>query len=377
MPGRKRICFVTASPLTVKAFLGDQIAALAREHDITVVTHLDDGERLDALEGVARVLSVPIERRIAPLRDLAALVRLVRLFRKSRFAAVQSVTPKAGLLTMLAGLMCGVPVRVHIFTGQVWVTRRRIARWFLKLMDRVTAWCATQVLVDSPSQRNFLLAEGVVSADKSRVLGKGSICGVDTDRFRPNRQARARVRQALGIDDTTVVFLYLGRLNADKGLLDLARAFTAPGLRGTALLVVGPDEEHIRPKMHEICGGTRLIFLDYTPTPHDYMAAADVFCLPSYREGFGSTIIEAAACGVPAIGSRIYGIIDAVVEGETGLLHAPGDPGDLARKMEILTADPGTRERLGTTARQRAISEFSRHALTHEFVAFYHTTLGE
>jgi len=88
MPGRKRICFVTASPLTVKAFLGDQIAALAREHDITVVTHLDDGERLDALEGVARVLSVPIERRVIPLRDLAALARLVRLFRESPDVAI-------------------------------------------------------------------------------------------------------------------------------------------------------------------------------------------------------------------------------------------------------------------------------------------------
>jgi glycosyltransferase involved in cell wall biosynthesis len=374
---RARICFVVASPLTVKAFLSDQIAALAREHAVTVVSNLESGEQLESISGTARVLSVPIERRIAPLRDLAALVRLTLLFRRSRFAAVQSVTPKAGLLAMLAGFLSRVPVRVHVFTGQVWVTRRGVTRWFLKLMDRVIASCATHVLADSPSQREFLLAQGVVSAQKSRVLGKGSICGVDTGRFRPDRQARSRVRNALGIDDTTVVFLYLGRLNADKGLLDLARAYAAPGLRDTALLVVGPDEERIRPKMHEICRGARLIFLDYTPAPQDYMAAADVLCLPSYREGFGAAIIEAAACGVPAIGSRIYGIIDAIVEGETGLLHTLADASDLAGKMEMLMKDPMLRQRLGARARQRAVNEFNQQRITQALLDYYRGALGE
>ena len=370
-PGRKRICFVTASPLTVRAFLSDQIATLAREHDVTVISNFESGEQLEALRGVARVLSVPIKRDIAPLADLRCLWRLLRVFRHERFDIVHTVTPKAGLLAQVTAFVLRVPVRIHVFTGQAWVTRGGPWRWFLRIIDWLFAGLATHVLVDSPSQREFLIRQGVVSAHKSRVLLSGSICGVDTERFRPDREMRARIRAALGIGDNTVVFLFVGRLNADKGLLDLARAYADPGLRGAVLLVVGPDEERIRPRMHELGGGARLIFLDYTPAPQDYMAAADVFCLPSYREGFGTVIIEAAAAGVPAIASNIYGVRDAVADGETGLLHPARDVAAIRGCMLRLARDEALRLRLGRAAREHAVRRFAMPAITAALIEYY------
>lgn len=371
---KARVCFVVSSPMTLQAFLAPHIAAMRERYAVTVVANAGDtGSRPVGPE--IEFVSLPIERRIAPLRDLAALTRLAWLFRRSRFAAVQSVTPKAGLLTMLAGFLTHVPVRVHIFTGQVWVTRRGVARAFLKAMDRVIASCATHVLADSPSQRDFLIAEGVVSAQKSRVLGRGSICGVDASRFRPDVGARKAVRERLGLDSGAVVFLYLGRLNRDKGMLDLAAAFAhvAAAAHDARLLIVGPDEDGSRPRM-EACLGpacARTRFVGYTDRPEDYIAAADVFCLPSYREGFGTTVIEAAACGIPSIGSRIYGVIDAIEDGTTGLLVEAGDIAGLTRCMTRLVAEPELRRALGERARARALRDFRAESIATELQRFY------
>jgi glycosyltransferase involved in cell wall biosynthesis len=376
---KKSICVVVSSPMTLRTFLAPHVAALQERYAVTAVAHLGAGEPRPVGPGTEFV-SLPIERRIAPLRDLAALARLARLFRRSRFAAVQSVTPKAGLLAMLAAVFARVPVRVHIFTGQVWATRRGFSRWLLKQMDCVIAACATHVLVDSPSQREFLLGEGVVDPGKSRVLGKGSIAGVDASRFRPDPVVRGRLRAQLGCREDDVVFLYLGRLNRDKGVLDLAAAFSrvAATREELRLLIVGPDEDGMQPAMRAALGraAPRATFVDYSDRPEHYMAAADVFCLPSYREGFGSVIIEAGACGVPAIGSRIYGITDAIEDGASGLLFDPGSIEALAECMSRLARDPALRHGMGERARAKALRDFPQSAVTAELAGLYADVIG-
>ncbi len=374
-PKRHRICYVVSSEITVSAFLRGPIRHAGASYDVTVVINTGNPEFLAQLGLTATLQAIAIERRIAPWRDARALLALYRLFRRERFHLVHSVSPKAGLLAMLAGRLARVPVRVHTFTGQVWVTRTGFTKWFLKLMDRLIVVFATHVLVDSPSQREFLLAQRVVSADKSWVLGKGSISGVDVARFKPDPHMRDSLRRELGYRDNDVVFLYLGRLNRDKGVLDLTAAFARvpPVADNARLLVVGPDEDGAKAAMRDALGNTtaQVRFVDYTDRPQDYMGAADVFCLPSYREGFGTVIIEAAACGVPAIASRIYGIIDAVVDGVTGILIAPGDVAALTAAMAQLANDPQRRRALGEAARKRALADFPASALTSALAVFY------
>ena len=322
---KKKICIVVSSMMTVKVFLMDHIAALSQKYSVSVVANTNDMDFFNDAGIKATLISIRIERKITLWHDLKALFQLFCLFRKCRFDVVHSVTPKAGLLTMIAGTLSNIPIRIHIFTGQVWVTRVGIVRWLLKSADCLFASLATDVLVDSFSQQNFLIKENVVTANKSRVLAKGSISGIDTVRFRPDASARKKIRSKENFSDSDIVFLYLGRLNKDKGLLDLGIAFSAlcSDYDHIHLMVVGPDEENIQPRMENICASCadRMHFVDYTSVPEQYMAAADVFCLPSYREGFGSTIIEAACVGIPAIGSRVYGITDAIDEDVTGLLY--------------------------------------------------------
>ncbi|HXH71761.1 MAG TPA: glycosyltransferase family 4 protein [Mariprofundaceae bacterium] len=365
--------------MTLKAFLKGHIAALQRQYDVSIVvnTNHPDSLREAGIEG--RIYPLQIARAIALKQDLKGLLQLIGLFRKERFDIIQSVTPKAGLLAMLAGFLARIPVRVHIFTGQVWVTQKGFFRWLLRSADRLIAVCATHLLADSASQRDFLIDQGIVNPKKIRVLASGSICGVDVERFRPDPEKRALVRKELGIPEGDLVFLFVGRLTPDKGMFDLARAFCQLGqrCREARLLVVGPDECDLQAEMKRLCTSCvdRLHFVDYTEHPEQFMAAADLFCLPSYREGFGSSIIEAAASGIPAVASRIYGVTDAVVEEVTGLLHEPGDVDGLADCMLRFADSPEMRSRCGKAAYARACDEFSSVLVTDALVQYYRVLL--
>jgi len=378
---RPRICLVVAAPLTLKAFLLGHIEAMLAMAEVTAVanfTRADDD--FPWPEGLIRI-ALPIARPIAPWTDLRALLALRRLFREQRYDLVHSITPKAGLLAMLTAKLAQVPVRLHTYTGQVWARAQGWRRGVLKRADRLIANCATQVLADSATQRDFLVAEDIVSEKRSAVLAFGSLCGVDAERFHPDQAARRRIRQALGIAPEDLVFLYLGRFNRDKGLFDLVRAFADISMRcaHAQLLLVGPDEGGLRPDLTRAVGGsaTRLHFAGYSDRPQEYFAAADICCLPSYREGFPTTLLEAAATGIPAIGSRIYGITDAVVENETGLLFEAGNVAELAACMRRLADDPDLRAGLGRAARERALRDFSADTVTAALLSHYRALLRQ
>ena len=374
----KKLCFVTTIPEVVHAFLKGRIRAAAKKWPVTIVTHPDNAELLRDLE--ARFIPLAIERMPSPWRDLLALIRLVRLFRRERFDLVHSIGPKTGLLTMPACWLAGVPNRIHIFTGQGWVNKRGWVRQVYKMADRLVVLCATQILVDSPSQRDFLVSEGILKQGEGIVIGHGSVCGIDGQRFHPDAYLRAAVREELNISAEQTVVLYLGRLNRDKGILDLAVAFADIASRrgDVVLLLVGAEEDVTFAQVQEICAAQRgqLRRVSFTPCPERYMAAADIFCLPSYREGFGQVIIEAAAAGLPTVASRIYGITDAVDDGKTGLLFPAGDVAMLGKNMLTLIADQALRQQMGGAGRARALELFASEKITAELVELYQKLLA-
>jgi glycosyltransferase involved in cell wall biosynthesis len=368
------VCLVVSSPFTLNAFLGAHLAALARDFRVGMIVNLADESIEPRVPPGVELIPVRIRRQIDLVHDLAALVALWRLFRARRFASVHSLSPKAGLLAMLAARLAGIPVRLHTFTGQVWATRRGASRWLFKALDRIMARAATRVFADSASQCDFLVEQGIVSRARIGVLGAGSVSGVDTVRFRPDAAARGRIRAALGVEEDAVLVLYVGRMKVEKGIPELLEALSEvrrhhPGVR---LLLVGPDEDRLFAEGAP--PGT--IVVGYTNEVPGYMAAAEVLVLPSHREGFGSVIIEAAACGIPSVASRIYGLTDAVVDGVTGVLHAPRDPGAIAASLARLLEDPEARRRMGEAARARALAEFDQAAVTQAWCAYYRGILG-
>ena len=376
-----KICVLAATPLTVHFFLKPHLVEFSRHFDVTLACNPKNDAYLPPLDLPVRQTAVGMERKISPLRDLITLFELFWLFRRERFDLVVSVVPKAGLLGMLAAFLAGVPRRVHIFQGEVWASRRGPMRSLLKAMDKVIAKSATHVLAVSPSERQFLEEQRVVRPGQVSVLGSGSISGVDMARFRPDPEARSGLRNEHAIPDDAVVCLFLGRLTADKGVFDLVQAFAMCGESNPKLwlVLVGPDEEGVGPQLLSTLTGEvagRMLVEGFTHTPERHIAAADFLCLPSYREGFGMVVIEAAAAGIPSIGSRIYGVSYAIVENETGLLVPPGDAPQLAAALSRLAWDEALRERLALAGRTRVENEFRQEKVVAGYVNYFQELLN-
>jgi len=372
----KKVCFVATLEMSVKAFLIDHMELLQDDFDLCVVCSTDDPRFLDARGIRGKVIPLSISRNVSPVNDVKALFELFRIFREERFDIVHSIMPKSGLLAMTAAFAARIPTRVHTFTGQVWKNLKGLKRFVLKTMDSVLVACATDILVDSPSQREFLIAQGIVGRDGSAVIANGSMCGVDPGRFHFDEEARKTFRREEGIDPGEMVFLFVGRMNRDKGVLDLARAFAgvcAASPVKTRLILAGPDEEHMRQRILDACSrcSERVHFTGPTDAPGRLMSAADVLCLPSYREGFGLVVAEAAAVGIPSVGSRIYGIVDAIEDGVTGFLFEMGSHHDLMLKMMKFIEDPFLAGKMGERAREFVLPMFSREKVTAAMLEYY------
>lgn len=371
----KSICFVATSPFAVNAFLLEHLHMLSQYFQVTLCVNTDEYPLSRFIDERVQVLHVPIERKISLFNDFLALLRLIEIFRRSDFDVVHSITPKGGALAMLASFLCRVPNRIHTFTGQVWVTRSGVIRSLLKFIDRLIVGWATTVLSDSTSQSRFLERELGLAAGRVGMLGEGSIAGVDVERFRPNEEKRKNIRQQLNVGHDSFVFLFVGRIARDKGVFDLVDAFRrlSRSRADLSLWMVGPDEEKLVSELQSLAGdaGASIRWVGPSTEPESYMAGADLLVLPSYREGFGLVVVEAAGCGLPTLAYEIDGVVDAVESNVTGVLVPPRDVDALIRQMEFMAGHSEHVKRLGLVARQRVVEKFTATAISKAWLNFY------
>jgi glycosyltransferase involved in cell wall biosynthesis len=212
-------------PFIFETLLREQLTYVAQQGmEVTLVS--SPGPTLERVCESLEISYYPVAmaRKPEPRRDFLSLVSLTSLFIRKRFDIVHSTAPKAGLLTALAGTLSRVPVRIHTFTGQVWVERQGLSRKIMRYCDWLIGHLDTHCYADSPSQREFLVEEGLVEESRISVLGVGSISGVDLERFNPNRLAEERaagLRRELGISEQSLVIIFVGRLAKDKGIREL------------------------------------------------------------------------------------------------------------------------------------------------------------
>lgn len=372
---KKKICFVVSSPLTAKAFLINHIQELSAIFDVYLVANFENGlEKLIADVPIKGWENIAIARDINLIDDFKALLQLRTYFSKMKFDAVHSVTPKAGLLGITAARLARIKVRIHIFTGQVWHTRTGMFKRLLMLLDRLIVSNATHILVDGESQRQFLIQQNIIKAKNSKVLGKGSISGVDSSKFIPDTLVKKQVRTELGIKDEEIVFMFLGRMNIDKGIPELAVAFDGISRKHTnvRLLFVGGDEQNMTPLVKTtIRAGEKVIFYGSTPYPERLLQACDVFCLPSHREGFGTSVIEASLLQKPIVCSNTYGLMETIVDNTTGIRHKVNDFESLQKAMETLLIDENLRLKYGKNGRNYVLNNFTAQQITTHWISFY------
>ena len=369
MENKQSICFVATVDFAVNAFLLNHLRELSNHYNLTLVTNLQNPNFLNKNNLNIKLININFSRNINIFSDFYSLTRLIFLFCTNKFDAVHSITPKAGLLAMLAAFIAFIPLRIHCFTGQVWVTRKGLIRKILRLIDKLIGNLTTKNIVDSKSQYNFLLNQKILKKNKTLVFGSGSICGVDLLKFKSNKKIRDSLRRDFKIPSSAFIYIYLGRLNKEKGVNDLIDAFILANLKSAYLILAGPDEEEIvfNTKNHS----SNIIFTGYTKIPQDLLAMSDIICLPSYREGFGTVVIEAAAVGIPAIVSNIYGLSDTIVKNQTGLTHKPRDIKGIVHQMVYAYSNQKLMTTFGKAAQKRARIEFDSKILVSHWKDFY------
>lgn len=377
----KKIAFIVAIPGSASAFLYDHFVELVKEYDVHLLANFNNFDISKFKDLNITCHNIPIQRNINIWNDLKALFAIRKIYKKEKFESVHSVTPKAGLLNALAGKLAGIPHRVHIYTGQVWATRKGFMRSMLKFMDKIPALFNTELLVDGMSQRKFLISENVLKENNSYVLANGSICGVRLERFNISSDVRKAERTKFGFNEDDVVFIFLGRLNHDKGIGELYEAFDKFVVENpkAKLLLYGKDEENYEEKSKNysnIIRDKNFFYPGVTGTPFDALQAGDVFVLPTWREGFGSSVIEAQALALPVITSDAYGVVDASVSGETGMRCKVNDPEGLRQCMKYYYDNPEIRKQHGINGRKRVEEKFDNNVVTQAWVEFYHKMLS-
>lgn len=360
-----------SSPSTAQAFMLKHFEYLSQNYEITLVANFETSEQYH-LPFVTRSENIKIVRNINLFSDVKALFKLFQFFKKNHFDSVHSITPKAGLIAMVASWFVGVKIRIHIFTGQVWYTQKGFKKKVLQFTDKLVVLFATEILVDGQSQRQFLIKNQIIKAENSRVLGKGSISGVDISKFIIDEEVRKKLRKQLDYEEADVVFVLLGRMNRDKGVLDLIKAFNKlhHEFPKTKLLLIGQDEENLESQI-ESFQKEAVLFFGLTSKPQEVLQVGDVFCLPSYREGFGTSVIEASLLELPVICSDTYGLAETIVENETGLRHKVADVEEIYLKMKILYQDQSLRKAMGKRGKDYVLENFSADDISKEWLRFY------
>ena len=347
--------------------------------DITLVASPGEEVEEAARREQVELAAIPMEREIALGRDLVALWRMWRLMRRVRPTVSNVGTPKAGFVGGLAAWLNRVPCRIYTLHGLRLETTTGLKRWVLATAERIACRCAHRVVCASDSLRNRALELRLVNPERAMVLGSGSINGVEVSQFAPTPERLTRaaeIRRELGIPRDAPVLGYVGRLTRDKGVPELVQAFNLlrRGFPDLRLLVVGPFEkgDAVPEAIREfIETDDAVAYAGYVADPHLHYHVMDVLALPSHREGFGAAILEASAAGKPVVAARATGIIDAVLDGVTGILVPVGDAPALAAAAARLLANRELAEQMGRAGRVRAEREFASQRIWAELAALY------
>ena len=358
----KKIIYTTTISNTLLWHLKNIIEYAAKDFEIYVIG--DDVEKYSYLFPSIKLINLKIERKPNILSDFKALFKLIAYFLKIKPDVSHSIMPKSGLLASIAAILTLTPIRLHTFTGQVWSNYDGIKRKFYKLIDLIIIKLNTLCLTDSPSQSNYLLLNNIGYKEKPLpVIGKGSLSGVDIKKYKIKSLSNnsLKFKEKLGIEEDDFIFAYIARKTIDKGAIEMIDSFQQlrkkhPKLK---LLFVGPSED--KSVIDYLDSNKSLLInvitLEAVSNHFEYLNISDVLCLPSYREGFGTIVIDAAALGKPAIGYKIPGLIDSIVHNKTGILVSEKNTILFSRAMEKLYLDNNLREQLGQNALKR-VNEF-------------------
>lgn len=381
---KPKIIRVSTVPISLNVFCKGLLQELSKDYEVAAVSSPGtDLEEIEIREKV-RTFAVPMRRQIALLHDLRSLWQLFWLFCKEKPDMVHSITPKAGLLSMIAAKLAGVPIRLHTFTGLIWPTASGLKRIILVAMDKLLCICATHLNPEGQGVANDLQAH--ITHKPLTVLGHGNVRGIDFDYYKSKPDIEVAAHQCrvdLGIPSDAFVFLFVGRIVRDKGIVELLAAFknltenysqkndtSSP----ISLLLVGNEEEHLDPlppSTQQLINTLPNVYrLPFQTDVRPFYATAQALVFPSYREGFPNVVLEAGAFALPSIVTDINGSREIITNKDNGLIIPPQNTEALTQAMQTLLHTPHLKS-MGEAAYHNVQQHFSKARVWQQLKDYY------
>ncbi|UFK97126.1 glycosyltransferase family 4 protein [Kaistella faecalis] len=365
MAGLNKIIRVATVPLSLNILLRNQFKFLSRYYHVIAISSpgkdlVEVGER-EAVE----TKGIEMKRKISIFDDLLSLINLYTYFKKEKPLIVHSITPKAGLLSMIAAKLANVPVRMHTFTGLIFPTSTGAMKHLLIAMDRLLCYCATNIYPEGEGVRKDLLAYNI-TRKPLRILANGNVNGIDLDFFKPalfTPEDKQLLKNQLAILPEDFVFIFIGRLVKDKGINELISALKKIKGVPVKLLLVGPLEADngLEPEtLREMTDNPNIISVGFQQDVRVFLAIADALVFPSYREGFPNVVMQAGAMELPSIVTDINGSNEIIIHHQNGIVIPPKNDLILHECMVKIITDSELREKLKQNARSMIADRYQQ-----------------
>lgn len=368
-------------PISLNKLLKGQLKFLSKEFEVIGLS--SSGTDLDEVKNRERVKTITVEmqRGMSPFKDIVSLVKLYLVFKKEKPQIVHSITPKAGLLCMLAAKFAGVPIRMHMFTGLLFPTMKGFSQKIFIKMDQLLCWAATNIYPEGNGVKQDLINYNITSKPL-KVLANGNVNGIDLDFFSPKQiseDQKYQLRNELNFDPQDFVFVFVGRLVGDKGINELVDAFKSFDNSNVKLLLVGPLELKQDPikeaTIKEITNNKNIISVGSKSDVRPYLAISDVLVFPSYREGFPNVVLQAGAMELPCIVTNISGCNEIIEEGKNGIIIPPKNKLAIANAMNFVIENKDKKEFFRKNARSMIESRYNQKLVWNAILKEYNSLI--
>ncbi|WP_284651817.1 glycosyltransferase family 4 protein [Flavobacterium terrisoli] len=377
---KPKLIRITTVPLSLDKLLEGQLHFMNSFYDVVAVS--SEKEYLEKVGDKEKVKTFHLEltRKITPVKDLIAVIKLFVFLRRERPLIVHTHTPKAGIIGMLAAVLAGVPNRLHTVAGMPLMESTGFKRKMLDFVEKLTYSCATKVYPNSYGLADIIVKNNYCELNKLKVLANGSSNGIDTAHFNPelfSEEQKAALRKELDIAADDFVFVFVGRIVKDKGINELVEAFgqLSKENTNTKLLLVGDYESDLDPLTPEtlslINHNKSIVSVGFQRDVRPYLAVSDALAFPSYREGFPNVVMQAGAMGLPSIVSNINGCNEIIAEGENGLIIPVKNADALFEAMNKILNQTRIKEGLKRKARAMIVNRYEQKLVWQAILAEY------
>jgi len=376
----QKLIRITTVPSSLRSLLKGQHRFMSKYFEVIGVS--GDGDALAEVrqnEGI-RTHVVEMTRTITPLKDLKALLKLYKFFKKEKPFIVHTHTPKAGTVGMIAAKLAGVPNRLHTIAGLPLLEKTGVMRKLLNLVEKLTYSCSTLILPNSLKLKRIILTEKFTSASKLKVIGHGSSNGIDTEHYNiahVTEKEKEQLRESLNINENDTVFIFIGRIVKDKGINELVAAFNLLTKKHSRckLLLIGSRENHLDPLLSKteilikenICIIPTGVQKDIRP----YVSISHALTFPSYREGFPNVVLQASCMCLPCIVSDINGCNEIIEDQVNGLIIPVKNSEALESAMIYMIENPEKRLDMIKHSRKRILERYKQEFIWDESLKLY------